>query len=78
MLAGIPVSQVPWLHRWRGLLRDTAARWTKGTTTVHADVLGDNPFILDALRRIGPLRWRLSSEAIQLTSTYAAIGVSPQ
>jgi GNAT superfamily N-acetyltransferase len=27
----------------------------KGTTTVHADVLGDDLFILEALRRIGPL-----------------------
>jgi GNAT superfamily N-acetyltransferase len=32
-----------------------------GVTTVHADVLGDDGFILDALRRIGPLTVAIES-----------------
>jgi GNAT superfamily N-acetyltransferase len=33
----------------------------KGVTTVHADVLADDVFILQALRRIGPLRASIAS-----------------
>ena len=32
-----------------------------GVTTVHADVLGDDRFILEALRRIGPLTVAIES-----------------
>ena len=46
----------------------------RGATTVHADVLGDDLFILEALRRIGPLTVSIDSGISRLasTSTYKA------
>ena len=50
-----------------------------GVSSVHADVLGDNRFILQALRRIGPLTVTIDSGNLLIgTSTSAPMGTTRQ
>jgi GNAT superfamily N-acetyltransferase len=50
----------------------------RGVSTVHADVLGDDPFILEALRRIGPLTVSIDSGSFSIDIDISSRGANRQ
>jgi GNAT superfamily N-acetyltransferase len=49
----------------------------RGVSTVHADVLGDDLFILEALRRIGPLTVSIDSGSFSIDIDISGQGGQP-